>query len=202
MTNPGEDAAQTASSASSSETSEPASGGYEAPPIEQSQEQPAQPPDDAGDTAGNRAAQLHTAAGVQHPERAAVGLRDAGLSACVWLSATRLPAAPVHAPAQLSAARCARLCAAALPRPLQLRHAVVPASAVRHAAARVRPTPGRLPGSELRRRVRPAHAEDQFPRDRVAGGVRHRDPAVCLWTRLNHRHRAGRGRAESDQDVR
>ena len=43
MTNPGEDAAQTASSGSSSETSEPASGGYEAPPIEQSQEPPATP---------------------------------------------------------------------------------------------------------------------------------------------------------------
>ena len=43
MTNPGEDAAHTASSDSSSETSEPASGGYEAPPIEQSQEPPATP---------------------------------------------------------------------------------------------------------------------------------------------------------------
>ena len=45
MTNPGEDAGQTASSDSSSGTSEPASGGYEAPPIEQSPEQPAQPPE-------------------------------------------------------------------------------------------------------------------------------------------------------------
>jgi hypothetical protein len=45
MTNPDEDAGQTASSDSSAGTSEPASGGYEAPPIEQSQEQPAQPPE-------------------------------------------------------------------------------------------------------------------------------------------------------------
>jgi Domain of unknown function (DUF4190) len=40
MTNPGEDAGQTASSDSSTETSEPKSGGYEAPPIEQSEQPP------------------------------------------------------------------------------------------------------------------------------------------------------------------
>ena len=43
MTNPGEDAGQTASSDSSAGASEPSSGGYEAPPIEQSQEQQGQP---------------------------------------------------------------------------------------------------------------------------------------------------------------
>jgi hypothetical protein len=43
MTNPGEDAGQTPSSDSSGEASEPSSGGYEAPSIEQSQEQPGQP---------------------------------------------------------------------------------------------------------------------------------------------------------------
>jgi Domain of unknown function (DUF4190) len=45
MTNPGEDAGQSASSDSSAGTPEPASGSYEAPPIEQSQDQPARPPD-------------------------------------------------------------------------------------------------------------------------------------------------------------
>jgi Domain of unknown function (DUF4190) len=43
MTNPGEDAGRTASSDSSAGASEPLSGGYEAPPIEQSQDQPGQP---------------------------------------------------------------------------------------------------------------------------------------------------------------
>jgi Domain of unknown function (DUF4190) len=43
MTNPDEDAGQTASSDSSSGASEPAAGGYEAPSIERSQEQPGQP---------------------------------------------------------------------------------------------------------------------------------------------------------------
>jgi hypothetical protein len=43
MTNPGEDAGQTASSDSSTGASEPSSGGYEAPSIEQSQDQPGQP---------------------------------------------------------------------------------------------------------------------------------------------------------------
>ena len=43
MTNPGEDAGQTASSDSSGGASEPSSGGYEAPSIEQPQEQPGQP---------------------------------------------------------------------------------------------------------------------------------------------------------------
>ncbi len=42
MTNPGEDAGQTASSDSSGEASEPSSGGYEAPSIEQSEDHPAQ----------------------------------------------------------------------------------------------------------------------------------------------------------------
>lgn len=42
MTNPGEDAGQTASSDSSGEPSEPASSGYEAPSIEQSQDNTAQ----------------------------------------------------------------------------------------------------------------------------------------------------------------
>ena len=41
MTNPGEDAGQTASSDSSADVSEPSSGGYEAPPIEQSKDQAA-----------------------------------------------------------------------------------------------------------------------------------------------------------------
>jgi len=45
MTNPGEDAGQTASSDSTAGASEPSSGGHEAPPIEQSQEQPAQAPE-------------------------------------------------------------------------------------------------------------------------------------------------------------
>jgi Domain of unknown function (DUF4190) len=43
MTNPGEDAGQTPSSDSSGSGSEPASSGYEAPSIEQSQQQPSQP---------------------------------------------------------------------------------------------------------------------------------------------------------------
>jgi hypothetical protein len=43
MTNAGEDAGQTASSDSSGEASEPASGGYEAPSIEQSGDDPEQP---------------------------------------------------------------------------------------------------------------------------------------------------------------
>ncbi|AGB25069.1 hypothetical protein Mycsm_04850 [Mycobacterium sp. JS623] len=44
MTNPGEDAGQTASSDSDSGASEPASGGYEAPSIEQSETNPASSP--------------------------------------------------------------------------------------------------------------------------------------------------------------
>jgi hypothetical protein len=48
MTNPGEDAGQTASSDSSGGASEPAAGGYEAPSIEQSGDSPEQPgPSDA-----------------------------------------------------------------------------------------------------------------------------------------------------------
>jgi|KBSSwiStaDraftv2_1062776.scaffolds.fasta_scaffold131005_3 hypothetical protein len=43
MTNPGEDAGQTPSSDSPGGASEPSSGGYEAPPIEQSQGEPGQP---------------------------------------------------------------------------------------------------------------------------------------------------------------
>jgi hypothetical protein len=43
MTNPGEDAGRTASSDSSSGASEPSSGGYEAPSIEQPEDNPAQP---------------------------------------------------------------------------------------------------------------------------------------------------------------
>jgi hypothetical protein len=55
MTNPGEDAGKTASSDSSAGPSEPSSGGYEAPPIEQRQEQPGQheapqPPEQPGYT--------------------------------------------------------------------------------------------------------------------------------------------------------
>jgi len=44
MTNPGDDAGQTPSSDSSDGASEPASGGYEAPPIEQSENNPASSP--------------------------------------------------------------------------------------------------------------------------------------------------------------
>src|SRR6476620_4740892 len=43
MTNPGDDAGQTPSSVSPGGASEPSSGGYEAPPIEQSQGEPGQP---------------------------------------------------------------------------------------------------------------------------------------------------------------
>ncbi len=187
MTNPGEDAGQTASSDSSTGSSEPSSSGYEAPPIEQSQEQPAP----SQETPQAPEQPRYTPPPAYAPaEHAAVGARATGLSAAELPAATairhpgatRLPAAALSGP-PVSARR---LPAAVIP----------PASAVRRAAARVRPTADRLPRPGLRRPYgQPAQKTNSMAIASLVASL----IGFAVLPRLDRRHRARHRCDEPDQ---
>ena len=135
MTNPGEDAGQTASSDSSGGASEPSSGGYEAPSIEQSQEQPGQPeaPQPAEQPGYTPPPAYTPPPGYEAPSYP----QQQGYP-------PQLSAARLHAADGVSGARrrATRLPAAPLPRAARLRRAVVPAAAIRDTAYGTPPPPG------------------------------------------------------------
>ena len=155
MTNPGEDAGETASSDSSTAASEPESAGYEAPPIE-SAVQPEPTPnrhpttrDDAGSRrrrpSSRRTRRLRR---TTRPQRRRPDTRHRGTP---LRTAIRRPASR----RRLSAARSARLRAPPYPDPSSYgAPAYPPPPAVRRL-----PATDRLPGSRLRRRLRSARAE-------------------------------------------